>query len=156
MSKSKRGFNLLDVLIVLALLFLVACILWGKELTRVVERQEMEQATDVLCTCTLGEGYDSETVLPEKGTKLYFDGEEVGVFMGEVMPAAPELSEEISNEGEPAEDIAIEEQTYVAIRFHAVEKKSGYYLNDLKLTHGSELTLYTDLYEFAVCISAFE
>lgn len=159
MTKSKKGFNFLDVLIVLAALCLVAGILWRNELTRLVERQDKENTVEVVCVCTVAEINEGvSAALPEKGAKLYCNGEEVGVLLGKTETATQDKVPEESGEeaSEEAAAVPVAEDNTITVRLNAVEKSSGYYIDDVKLIHGATLELYTDLYELKVCICDFE
>ncbi|MBE6677604.1 MAG: DUF4330 family protein [Ruminococcaceae bacterium] len=141
MAKNKKSFNLLDVLIVLAVLCLIAGILWRKELTAVVEQHAKENATNVFCTCTVVEFENGEKAkLPSDITDVYYKGEKIGVLVPSVV--TDEVSEEDTTNDIPT----------VAVKFTAVEEDSGYYINGTKLVLGEEYSLYTDLYEFTVRI----
>lgn len=141
MAKTKKSFNLLDVLIVLAVLCLIAGIFWREELTALVEQHAKENTVSVSCTCTVVD-FDDGTKLqmPSEITDIYYDGEKVGVIVPSVV-----------TDEESAEDKAAGTRT-VAISFSAVEEDSGYYINGTKILQGEVYTFYTDLYEFTVRI----
>ncbi len=141
MAKTKKSFNLLDVLIVLAVLCLIAGIFWRKELTAVVEQHAKENTVNVFCTCTVMDFEDGEKAkLPSDITDIYYKGEKIGVLVPSVV--TDEVSEEENDGGIHT----------VAVKFTAVKEDSGYYINGTKLMQDEEYSLYTDLYEFTVRI----
>ncbi len=140
MAKTKKSFNLLDVLIVLAVLCLIAGIFWRKELTTVVEQHAKENTVSVFCTCTVIELEGGETAkLPSNITDIYYEGEKVGTLVPSVVT------------DESGEEDTVDQRT-VAVKLTAVEENSGYYLNNTKLVQGEKYSFYTDLYEFTLRI----
>lgn len=149
MNKTKKGFNLLDVLIVLAVVCLVSGILWRQELTERIEKQDKENTVEVYCVCAVLPLDDGEkAALPENDVVLYYEDKEVGTFLGD-------YEEEEESAGEASE----EEKHYssgdglVRIKLYAVEKESGYYIDDMKLVRGAVLDLNSELYELSLSIN---
>ncbi len=146
MGKKKKIFNFLDVLIVLAVLGLIAGVLWRQELTQLVKQRNEENTVVILCDCTVvsPEGY-TVTSLPDANTKLFYDGKEVGVLIGNV---ADETSTDSTRDS-----VTVDPDSSFTVKLSAVEKESGYYIAESKLLKGREYTFYTNMYEFTVCIN---
>ena len=149
MGRTKKGFNLLDVLIVLAVVCLVSGILWRQELTERIEKQDKENTVEVYCLCTvLPLDGGEKAALPDKEVVLYYEDKEVGAFLGDY-----------AEEEESEEEISVEEKHHasqdglVKIKLYAVEKESGYYIDDMKLVRGAVLELNSELYELSLSIN---
>lgn len=150
MSRTKKGFNLLDVLIVLAVVCLVSGILWRQELTERIEKQDKENTVEVYCLCTVLPLDDGEkAALPDKEVVLYREDKEVGTFLGYYEEDADDSEEETSAE----EKHYTNQDGLVKIKLYAVEKESGYYIDDMKLVRGAVLELNSELYELSLSIN---
>ncbi len=53
MPKKKLSFNLLDVIIVLAIALLACGIIWRQELSRQIEQRDTQNAVEITCTATV-------------------------------------------------------------------------------------------------------
>lgn len=160
MNKRRIRFNLLDVLIVIALCALVAGIIWRQELTDRVEQEEKENTVTLLCgfECSDGDAYIIGS-LPEGDTTLYYNGTAVGVLSRGISES--ELSAEDSGDkgGESSTDTS-KVSSFIRgteVRLYAVEKDSGYYpVPDTKLLLGKSYRFNTKDCEFTLTITSID
>lgn len=146
MGEKRTKFNLLDALIVLAVIALIAGIIWRQELTERIRIEESEKTVVVSC------GFEpvdvrTDVEFAEGETVVYYsDGGEAGVVLV-TLSEEDSLGEESGAETERGET--------AVLRLSAVEKDSGYYLaNGEKLTVGLRLKLHSDMYEFTALIDS--
>lgn len=124
MKKRKTRFNLLDLLIILAVGALVVGVMWRQELTDKVQIMETKNTVSVLCDAEI---IDGDLSAEGDNILIYMDGVEVG-------KAAKALDK-------------------LRFAFSAVSKDSGYYLeSDAKLFIDGEYKLHTKTEEFTVRI----
>jgi len=157
-GKRKIKFNLLDLLIIVAVGALVAGIIWRRELTQRIKLEDSENTVSVECAFIVT-GVKTPPEFNGEVTTVYFsDGSEAQVIKtpvknvknDESLPESsydglPESSEEYNEAPPPAE--------ILTLRFKAVSKADGYYLEGGgKLFIDAALPLHTTLYEFTALI----
>lgn len=154
MKRKKIKFNVLDVIIVIALLALVAGILWRKELSDAVDQLDKENTVAVTCEFTNVTEEDERHMLNNlKGNPdVYYNGVKVGTI-AKVTVADTEESrdEDTSLEGEKPNLLAKN-----VLVLAAVAKDSGYYIEDTKLVIGEEYRFSAAGWEFSVVIDSIE
>ncbi len=124
MQKKKLSFNLLDVIIVLALALLACGIIWRQELTKQLKVRDTQNTVSVICTAEML----NTTELTEGQTDATM------------------------TEGNKA-TITTTDDGKVSIKLTAVELESGYYLADgSKLLVEKSYVLHSETTEYSIKI----
>lgn len=129
MQKKKLNFNLLDVIIVLALALLACGIIWRQELTKQIQIRDTQNTVTVVC----GIEPENNTVIDEGDTYLTMLAGNDAI-----------ISKSADIEGVIGE---------IQLRLTAVELESGYYLQDgSKLLVEESYILHSEIREYRVKI----
>lgn len=151
-AEAKRTrFNFLDVLIIMAVLALIAGIMWRQELTEKIEIRDSQNTVTVNCEFELVDTADAVAQygarFEEGTTPVYMDGLQIGV----VEKTVSTVNTDSSADGEP---ISVET---LLLKLTVVSNPSGYYLeNGTKLFLGGQYRLHTKTQDFAVEITGIK
>lgn len=160
MDKKKTRFNFLDLLLIVAVVALVAGIIWRQELSDKIEIRDIENTVTVLCEFDAAADAGSDTAetaynrvkFEDGSTFIYMDGVAVGSVEKSTTVITSEESEESSDSSQGNRPIKVEK---MHLKLSAVSKESGYYLaGDVKLFIGGEYRFHTKTQEFTVRISS--
>lgn len=151
-GKRKIKFNILDVIIVLALLALVAGILGRDELSKTLKRFDEENTVAVLCEFSNPVEADERGILNniKDNPDVYYNGVKVGTFAKVTVDESTQLDAVDSAEG----GATVQERNMLALS--VVAKDSGYYLGEQKLLIGHSYRFSADGWEFTAIIKSIE
>ncbi len=130
--KKKFAFNLIDVIVVIALGLLACGIIWRQELTKQIELRDTKNTVEVICTVSF---YSAEN--------LPADGAEVELLAG--------------NKGSLSYVKTQGGTSQIYMRLSTVELESGYYLEDgTKLLVEKDYAFHSNLAEYTVKVLSLE
>ncbi len=130
--KKKFAFNLIDVIVVIAIGLLACGIIWRQELTKQIELRDNENTVDIVCNVA----FENTEKLPEDGSAIKLLAGNSGTLSY--------ITDESGNK-------------QALLSFKAVELESGYYLaNGTKLLVEKSYVFHCGLAQYSVKVLSVE